>query len=174
MAGGIKLTMNEGEIERIRTVAEGMIFTDRDRAGPLRLELQKTHIKQVNLAFKTKGGSVAGKPWPAWSASYQAWRDKNPGFGRTMMQLNKPWKGRRPRQLRTIFTRPSSPAFVSKFLKPFKYQFGGVDDVAAKHQAITNPRRRSVIDKTSKQLKEFEATVKSFWIKRSEQVARNA
>ena len=62
---------------------------------------------------------------------------------------------------------------MSKFLKPFKYQFGGVDDVAAKHQAINNPRRRSVIDKTPKQLKEFQGTIKQFWIKFVDQHLRN-
>ena len=169
----VRIDVNEAGIERIRQ-AKDIRILEGDRRGPLRIELQKTHVKQVNLAFKTKGGSVAGGPWPAWSPSYAAWRNKNPGFGRTMMVLNKPWKGRRPKQLRTIFTRPTSPAFVSKFLKPWTYQFGGIDDVAAKHQAgVGRLPIRSVIDKTPKQLKEFQETIRQFWNKFVDQHLRN-
>ncbi len=166
MAGGITLTMNEGEIERIRRAGDIRIL-EGDRRGPLRIELQKTHIKQVNRAFRTRGASVKGGPWPGWSAGYAAWRAKH-NLGNRMMVLTG--------TLKEKFTKSTHGSFVSRFVKPFRYQFGAIDDVAAKHhfEGVGRPPKfRSVIRKTPKQLKEFQETVKQFWIKFVDQHLRN-
>ncbi len=162
----VRIDVNEAGIERVRTLTQGLLLTDRDKAGPLRKELQKTHIKQVNKAFSTQGVSVQGGPWKGWSAPYAAWRARNPSLGKKMLVLTGTMKER--------FTKATHGAFVSNFVKPFTFQFGAVDDVAFKHQnAVDRLPKRSVIDKTSKQLKEFRATLESYWIKRIEQVLRN-
>jgi len=165
---------NPEAIERIRVTTEALKLTDKDKAGPLRIELESVHVKQVNKAFKTRGVST-GRAWPAWKPGYAAWRAKNPGFGKTMMQLSKPWQGRPAKELRRAFTLPGHPKSIGKFKKPFSFIFGASDDVAFKHEHGIGPLpRRSIINKTPKDIKQFVRTLLSFWDKRIEQATRHA
>ena len=168
------MRVNHDGIERIRLRTQKLILTDRDKAGPLRIELQQTHIKQVNAAFKTKGAST-GMAWPEWSPGYAAWRSKHPEVGRTMMQLSAPWQGRGAKELRRAFTLPGSVKFIGRFVKPFKYIFGANDEVALKHEiGAGRLPRRSVITKTPADIKQFIRTLLKFWDKRIEQFRRHA
>ena len=167
-------SVNLGGIERIRNGLAAIKLTDKDKAGPLKREMQDVHVRQVNRAFKTKGGSVLGGAWPGWSPRTFEWRKRHRGMGRTMMQLNKSWGGREPKQLRRAFTLPGSPRFIGKFKKPFTYQFGAADSVAARHEAGAGRLpRRSVIAKTLKDIQDFAKQLQSFMNARIDQVVRN-
>lgn len=162
----VGMTVNHKGIERMRDTADALVLTEKDRAGPVRRELQKVHVMQVRQAFATQGATTLGGKWPAWSPSYAAWRKRYQArWGKKMMVLTGTMKWK--------FTKPSHRAFVSKWVRPWKFLFGAVDEVASLHQEGRGRLPiRSVVNKTKKDLEQFGKALAEFWKKRIRQVVR--
>jgi hypothetical protein len=165
----VSMTPNPAGIERLRTLPEALLLTDKDKKGPLLIEMDVANIKQVKRAFTTKGASVRTGPWRPWSPRYAAWRQKH-GLGKQMLRLHDSMFGK--------FTARTHRAHIARWRSPLKYDFGARDDVAFIHQ---NPKasgrpnfpKRSVIDKTSRDHKAFVTTFVGFYKKHLRRIFRN-
>jgi len=161
MAFKVILKPDKRGIERLRELSESIILTEHDRKGPLLRELGRTNVKQVRRSFASRGVTT-GAPWEPWSPGYAAWRARN-ALGNRMMILTGTLKNK--------FTAVSHGDHIRRFIAPFTYQFGALDEVAFKHQNPTGLLpKRSVIDKTAADHKEFRSTLLDFYIKRVRQV----
>jgi len=164
----ITMRPNRAGFQRLRTLAEAVKMSDADRSGPALTILNQVHVKQVRQAFTSRGASVAGGPWPAWSERYAVWRRKNTSrFGRSMMRLRGAYRGRAADQLFRKSTMPGAPDYVGQWLGRLRYAFGFRDDVGFFHDPT-----RSIIRKTARQHREFVAAFVRFYRARIRQIAR--
>ena len=165
MSFNVRMKTNGPGIERLRTISEALILSDRDKKGPLLIELDAENIKQVRRAFATKGASTPSGPWRAWSKSYAAWRSSE-GLGKLMLRLTD--------SMFDKFVSRTHGSHIARWRKPLKYDFGVLDDVAFIHQnALEGKPKRSVIDKTSKDHRKLVDRFVKFYGKRLRQTFRN-
>lgn len=161
----LRMRVRPEGFKRIRTKLEALQLSRGDLQGPVLRALDTEHCLQVRGAFTTHGAGVAGGPWPAWSPRYAAWRAKH-GLGHRMMRLTDNLYGRS--------TSPRHGGHVARWLGRLRFAFGYVDDVGYWHQNAKPPRKkRSVIDKTARQYREFVTVFVDFYRKRVKQVLRH-
>jgi hypothetical protein len=164
----VTMRPNPGEFKRLRTRTEALLLSDADKRGPLMVEMDKEHVRQVTRAYTSEGASTQGG-WPALSPRYAAWKKKAYPGRRILV---------RTRETRNRFTQPANPAHVRQFIPPFSYQFGARSAVQTKHEfGIGDPGqklpRRSILTKTSADLAAFTRTFLQFYTKRVRQVLRH-
>jgi hypothetical protein len=162
----ILMRVRHDNIERIRLNVDALKFTERDKKGPLMKVMARENARQVRLAFSTQGATVATGPWPALSPGYAAWKKK---WFPTKKIL---------RLTDTLFdkaTKVSHPAYIKKFVKPFRYVLGFRDEVGFKHQVgADNLPRRSLMDKKPGDIEHFKLELLNEFNKRKRAVERNA
>jgi len=160
----ITMRPNRAGFQRLRTLAEAVKMSDADRSGPALTILNQVHVKQVRQAFTSRGASVQGGPWPAWSAKYAAWRSRH-RLGSRMMRLTD--------SLHEKATSVSHGGYVGQWLGRLRYAFGFRDDVGFAHEHGEGPLPvRSIIRKTARQHREFVAAFVRFYRARIRQISR--
>lgn len=163
----VRMRVNREGFNRLRTLTEALDLDEGDKRGPLLVELDREHIRQVRRAFATRGASVDTGPWPAWSERYAAWRHKHRGrLGNRMMVLTASLFGKA--------VSPSHGDHVAEWLGGLRWIFGFADDVGWMHQE-GGPilPKRSVIDKTTEDHARFVNIFVDFWNKRVDQALRH-
>lgn len=165
----VRMRSNPAGFERMRTLTEGLILTDADKAGPLMVEMDKEQVRQVTRAY-TSEGVTSGGAWARLSPGYARWKSRAYP-GRKILV--------RTRETRERFTQPSNPAHIRQFLPPFSYQFGAVSGVQAAHEyGIGSPGQRlpvrRILRKTQADLAAFQKVLVDFYIKRVRQILRHA
>lgn len=160
----LRMRVRPEGFKRIRTKLEALQLTPGDLQGPVLRVMDSVHNKQVRQAFSTRGASVAGGPWPAWSKRYADWRARNPRSGRRMMRLTD-----------TLYSKavfPNHAGHIAEWLGRLRFRFGYADDVGFYHQNSTT-KPRSVINKTEPQRRDFVAAFVNFYRARIRQVLRH-
>lgn len=164
----VKMTSNPSEFKRLRARTEALLLTDADKSGPLMVEMDREHVRQVTKAYTTEGATTQGG-WPRLSPRYAAWKRK--AFpGRKILV--------RSGETRARFTRPNHPGHYRAFIRPFTYLFGADSSVQAKHEyGIGDPGqrlpRRSILTKTAQDIAAFQNALVQFYLKRVRQVLRH-
>lgn len=187
----LRVRVNRPGIERLRNIIGALRLSDADKAGPVLTVLNRVHVAQVKRAFTSRGATVATGPWPPWSARYAAWRAKYRRLGNRMMRLTD-----------TLFGKSTSTShgdYVGRWIGGVRYIFGFRDDVGFFHQQGTaagvfrhplsdvvgkeiigftglgpGVPKRSLIDKTETDVRDFAAAFVRFYRAHIRRVARGA
>jgi hypothetical protein len=172
---------------------DALKLTEKDMDGPVRIELGKVHVKQMNRIFATQGRTGASGAWPKLNPKYKARKTKV--FGRKkILQLSG--------DMKTRFTKRKSPHYISEYVRTTifggHFRFGARSSVAAAHRegnpllAGKGPPRsrlfarrvfggiaprlpiRDMVSKTKEHMEQMKDALRNWYIKkRVEQVLRH-
>lgn len=164
----VRMQSNPAEFQRLRMRTEALMLSEADKRGPLLVEMDRTHVRQVTKAYTTEGAST-GRAWERLSPGYAKWKRRH--FpGRKILVLT--------RDTRERFTQPTNAAHIREFKTPFTYIFGALSEKQWRHETGTGTGRqrlpvRSVLTKTQADYAAFVTTLRVFYQKRVRQVLRH-
>lgn len=120
---------NPEGFSRVRSLAEALRVSAGDMAGPVLVELGKTHRRQQNRIFATEGAAGASGRWAPLNPRYAARKRARYG-GKKILQLTGETKDR--------FTKPTHTGYFQRFVPRGTsgaglFQFGAYSTVAAAH-----------------------------------------
>lgn len=164
----VTMRVNQPGIQRLKTLTQALQLDDADKSGPLLIEMDRVHSRQARRAFTTQGGS-AGSVWAPLSPRYREWK-KKARPGRRILVFDG--------DMRDRYTMPSNANHIREFVRPFTYRFGVASEKAWRHETGTGVGkqrlpRRSVLHKTSDDIRQFRAALLLFYRKRIRQVTRH-
>lgn len=165
----VRMRPNPAGITRLRTLVQAANLDESDKRGPLLIEMSREHIRQVTKAYTTEG-VASGGAWPRLAPGYAAWKKKAYPQRKILVRTG---------ETRKRFTEPLNAAFIRRFLRPWRYQFGAVSEVQAAHEyGIGSPGQRlpvrSILRKTPADIAAFQKVLVQFMVKRLRQIYRHA
>ena len=137
----LRMRVRPEGFKRVRTGLGAIPLEAGDLNGPVLRLLDGVARLAAKQGIQSRGGGA----WPALNPRYATWKARA-GYGRRMMVMNKPYRGRKAQQLLRKFTMAGEAGHLARWNGRLRFSFGALDDVAFRHEHGEGVPRRSVID----------------------------